>query len=85
MPTDMALTDDRGHYRLFNIPPGMYYLSAVYQAFEVPEGDSGSPPTYYPGVMTLQEASKIQVSAARDLTGIAPSAGSSTWSTSHAL
>ena len=70
MPTGMATTDDRGHYRIFNIPPGMYYLSAVYHAFEIPEGDSGSPPTYYPGVMTLQEASKIQVSAARDLTGL---------------
>ncbi len=70
MPTGMAQTDDRGHYRLFNIPPGMYYLSAVYRAFEMPEGGSGSPSTYYPGVMTLQEASKIQVSAARDLTGM---------------
>ena len=71
MSTGMAQTDDRGHYRLFNIPPGMYYLSAVYGAFEMPgEGGSGSPPTYYPGVMTLQEASKIQVSAARDLTGM---------------
>ena len=70
MPTGMAMTDDRGHYRIFNIPPGMYYLSAVYRAFDLPEGGSGSSPTYYPGVMTLPEASKIQVNATRDLTGL---------------
>ena len=70
MPTGMAQTDDRGHYRIFNVPPGSYILSSTYLSFEAPGGSSPFSPTYYPGVSTPQEATKIQVSAARELTGI---------------
>ena len=70
VPAGMAFTDDRGHFRLFNIPPGLYYLRAAYRAFDMPETGLGSALTYYPGVTTPQEASKIQVRAGRDLTGM---------------
>ena len=54
----------------FNIPPGLYYLRAAYRAFDMPETGLGSALTYYPGVATPQEASKIQVRAGRELTGM---------------
>ncbi|MFN8007021.1 MAG: carboxypeptidase-like regulatory domain-containing protein [Terriglobia bacterium] len=65
-----ASTDDLGRYRLFNIPPGLYYLQSAYRGWERQESGLSSPPTYYPGVMTPQEATKIQVRAGRDITGI---------------
>ena len=70
VPAGMAFTDDRGHFRLFNIPPGLYYLRAAYRTIDMPETGLGSALTYYPGVATPQEASKIQVRAGRELTGM---------------
>lgn len=70
VPASTAFTDDRGHYRLFDIAPGLYYLRAAFRSFGMEEGMSPSPPTYYPGVMSPQEASRIQVRAGRDVTGV---------------
>ncbi|MCI0624668.1 MAG: carboxypeptidase-like regulatory domain-containing protein [Acidobacteria bacterium] len=70
MPVSMANTDDRGHFRLFEIPPGSYYLSATYRSFGFPDGGGAFPPTYYPGALSPQEATKIQVNPAGEITGI---------------
>lgn len=64
-----ASTDDRGYFRLFDVAPGSYYLSATNRAFGMLDGGS-FPPSYYPGVPTPQEASKIQVAAAGGVSGI---------------
>ncbi len=65
-----ARTDDRGIYRLFGIPPGGYYLSATYRPFEMPRGQAATPVvTYYPGVLTLQEATRVDVSPGPRFTG----------------
>jgi carboxypeptidase family protein len=70
MPASMGQTDDRGHFRLFEIPPGSYYLSASYASFGFPDGGGAFPPTYYPGALSPQEASKIQIAPAAEITGI---------------
>ena len=70
MPVSMGQTDDRGHFRLFEIPPGSYYLSATYRSFGFPDGGGSFPSTYYPGALSPQEASKIQVASAAEITGI---------------
>jgi len=70
MPVSMSQTDDRGHFRLFEIPPGSYYLSATYRSFGFPDGGGAFPPTYYPGALSPQEASKVQVAPAAEITGI---------------
>ncbi len=70
IPVSMSQTDDRGHFRLFEIAPGSYYLSATYRSFGFPDGGGAFPPTYYPGALSPQEASKIQVTSAAEITGI---------------
>jgi hypothetical protein len=70
MPVSMSQTDDRGHFRLFEVPPGSYYLSATYRSFGFPDGGGAFPPTYYPGALSPQEASKVQVAPAAEITGI---------------
>ncbi len=70
MPVSMGQTDDRGHFRLFEIAPGSYYLSASYGSFGFPDGGGAFPPTYYPGALSPQEASKLQVAPAAEITGI---------------
>ena len=75
-----AVTDDRGVYRIFQIPPGKYYLSAVYQpAFQVREiqmqtSDGASEEsygtTYYPGTFDSTQARSIDIPAGADLAGL---------------
>ena len=76
-PVSRAQTDDRGQFRLFDIPPGSYFLSAT-QGAGVPffgrrgrRGQRGQsfPPTYYPGVPGPEQATKIEVSAGGEVGG----------------
>ena len=73
-PVSRAQTDDRGQFRLFDIPPGSYFLSAM-QGGGVPffrrRGRRGQsfPPTYYPGVSSPEQATKIEVSAGGEAGG----------------
>ncbi|PYS03570.1 MAG: hypothetical protein DMG12_11920, partial [Acidobacteria bacterium] len=67
VPGTIAQTDGQGQYRLANIPPGKYYIVAQAPAV----GNSGEPtsrngdvinlPTLYPGVSTLDDAKRIDV------------------------
>lgn len=67
-----AETDDRGHFRLFEIPPGSYYLSARRSSFlATAEGDrTATPPTYYPGVLEPQDATRIEVGPGAEIQGV---------------
>ena len=75
-------TDDRGQYRIFGLPPGDYYVSATAGGFEelvrravgdaldqAPES-TGYAPTYYPGVVTSADATKLKLAASQELTGL---------------
>jgi protocatechuate 3,4-dioxygenase beta subunit len=76
-------TDDRGQYRVFGLSPGDYFVSAavggVEQGFRPAFGDfggsqqaetSGYAPTYYAGVTSATDATKVKLAAAQELTGI---------------
>ena len=64
-------TDDRGHFRLFEIPPGAYYLIARRDSVLAAEGErTATPPTYYPGVLDPQEAARIEVGPGSEIQGI---------------
>ena len=79
-PVSRAQTDDRGQFRLFDIPPGSYFLSAT-QGGGFPffgRGGRGGrrrqrgqtfPPTYYPGVASPEQATRIEVSAGAETGG----------------
>lgn len=49
----IALTDSDGRYRLENIPPGRYYVTAGFLDI----------PTYYPGVASIDSAKAVIVEA----------------------
>ena len=71
LPFGRDETDDRGQFRIFGIPPGNYYLSVSPRPFirdprrEIPS----FAPTYYPGVLRIEEASRIEVTAGGEVGG----------------
>ncbi len=75
-----AVTDDRGVYRIFQIPPGKYYLSAIYQPpfqlrqIQMQPSDSSIEEsyvtTYFPGTFDSTQARSIEVPASADLAGL---------------
>jgi hypothetical protein len=58
-------SNDIGEYRLFGLPPGEYYLSAVARSMSFGDSQSddtsGYAPTYYPGTVSIAEAQRISV------------------------
>jgi hypothetical protein len=80
------LTDDRGRYRLFHVPAGRYLLVATDDSLRDVSGSpavspapalkqpfappSSYAPVYYPGRMSIAEASVIQVPRATEVSGI---------------
>jgi hypothetical protein len=82
-PAGADQSDDRGQYRVFGLPPGEYFVSAsaagieqvVRQALGDPSGvqqpdASGYAPTYYPGVTSASDATRLKVAAAQEITGV---------------
>ena len=71
VPEEEGETDDRGRFRLFDIPPGSYYLSTtVAPSSGGGKGKEGAfPPVYYPGVLSPGEAAKVEVGAGEELGG----------------
>jgi hypothetical protein len=79
-----AVTDDRGEYRSFNIPPGKYRLAVSYEPgyqqrqvrMQSPRTQSGTAApeetytlTYYPAALDSKLAQTIDVEAGADLLG----------------
>ena len=68
-------TDDQGGFRLFGLPPGEYFVSAVNRAggfisaeMNNTEAD-GFAPTYFPGTANVAEATRITLRAGQEMTG----------------
>ena len=55
-------SDDRGEYRVFNLPPGTYYIRATQNT-----GVNSGPALYYPGVTDFQDAPGIEVAPGAEL------------------
>ena len=60
-------SDDRGHYRVPNVPPGEYYVLALSGAFSQPETLAGFAPTFFPGTALPGQARAVRVTAGQDL------------------
>ena len=75
-----ALTDDRGDYRIFQVPPGKYRLSAAFQPrhqvaevkLQTPQGvaEESYTTTYFPGTTDPTKAAQVEVGRGADLAGI---------------
>jgi hypothetical protein len=63
-------TDDLGQFRLFNLPPGDYYLIALSGPFAAPEGAPGFALTYFPGTAVPMDAKAVTVDVGQDVTGV---------------
>lgn len=73
-------TDDRGEYRIFNLMPGKYVVSATpmggMAGFGVRRRGGGEPgeetyvPTYYPGLVDPNAAVPLEVTPGQELTSI---------------
>jgi hypothetical protein len=72
MPVNSSATNDLGEYRLFNLPPGKYLLSAGYEmlssmgmltatAMRNREESEGLPTTFYPGTSDPLQAATVNV------------------------
>jgi len=65
MPT--RPTDDLGQFRVFNLPPGDYYVLAVSGPFAGADDPSGFAPTFYPGTRVATQAQPIHLDSGRDV------------------
>ena len=65
-----APTDDRGHYRVSNLPPADYHVAALSGAFTDADAVGGFAPTYYPGTTDAGAATPVAVAFGADTTGI---------------
>jgi len=66
-------TDDTGHYRLFDVPPGDYIVVAVpppnTRRFLPARNQIGFAPTYYPGTPTPADAQSVNVGLSQTSSG----------------
>jgi len=61
-----AATDDRGQYRIYNLPPGRYYIHAWPRGvFALPGQDAmvAYAPLFYPNATTIQDAQRVDLSS----------------------
>lgn len=74
LPSGVAQTNDLGEYRIANLTPGRYYLSATDRLtsisnFSAPSAEANLP-TYYPNAPDAQSAAALEVAAGADLRGM---------------
>jgi len=68
-----ATTDDRGEFRIGGLTAGLYYVSAMDPAYAAVGDDEGPleySPTYHPGVVFPDEATRVKVEAGRAAAGV---------------
>lgn len=63
-------TDDRGHYRIFGLPPGRYLVSAGTEQRSLPGRSRQHARTFYPGVTDEAKAEIVELRAGMEATGI---------------
>src|SRR6478736_4438528 len=67
-------TDDQGHFRLFGLAPGEYYVSATLRSGIEATDPSGETPgyssTYFPGTSNVAEASRVTLAVGQENTNI---------------
>jgi hypothetical protein len=69
-PSASDQTDDRGQFRIYDVPPGTYYVMATMRVFGMTDENRGVYPSiYFPGVLDPQEATKVKMVAGGELRG----------------
>jgi protocatechuate 3,4-dioxygenase beta subunit len=67
-------TDDQGHFRLFGLPPGEYFVSATLRTGLDAADPSGETPgyaaTYFPGTSNVGEATRVTLVVGQENTNI---------------
>ncbi len=68
-------TDDMGHFRLYGLAPGDYYISATLRpmgmmGIESSDVTTSYAPTYYPGTASAQQADRVSVGLGSEMSGI---------------
>lgn len=68
-------TDDQGHFRLFGLPPGEYFVSATLRTGGAEAADptgetSGYAATYYPGTPNIAEAARVTLAVSQENTNV---------------
>lgn len=63
-----STTDDLGRFRIYNLFPGTYYVSAT--RYDVVQADS-RPPVFYPGTASASDAQSIVLGMGQIVSGIA--------------
>ena len=71
------MTNDLGEYRLWDVPPGDYYVSASYMTgnYAPPTSEREDPkfgfaPTFYPGTASMDGARTVTVRSGQDTPGV---------------
>jgi protocatechuate 3,4-dioxygenase beta subunit len=79
MPLGRATTNDLGEYRAFGLPPGRYYVNAVFRNMgypaaldrsAAPQPEEGYVPTWYPGTTVRAGAATVDVQAGGQARGV---------------
>ncbi len=81
VPAGMDRADDRGEYRIFGLPPGQYYVSAVivpawdesgmtFGGGNVGSKEESYTPTYYPGTSDPARATPLELRAGEEVGAI---------------
>ncbi len=77
MTASGSSTNDKGEYRMFGVPPGRYYISALYRettfypATEIRSDTDGDyAPVFYPATTSAQNALQVDVPAGHEVSGI---------------
>ncbi len=63
-------SDDLGRFRVFNLPPGDYYVMALSGPFAGADDPSGFAPTFYPGTRVATDAQPVHLDAGQEITAI---------------
>lgn len=73
IPVAEIITNDKGEYRLFGLPAGLYFISAIDPAF-LSAGDHQGPleysPTFYPGVPSAEDATRVTLDPGQSRDGV---------------
>ena len=64
-PGQAKATDDRGHFRIFGLAPGTYYVGALQGAFAAQAETGGFAPSYYPGTADVMAATLMLATSDR--------------------
>ncbi len=71
-----SVTNDRGEYRIFNLPSGLYYILVNgdfdhgIERIHGEQGERGYPDSFYPGVPDISSATPVKLAAGAEIRGL---------------